>query len=46
MAEPELEYIREKSLETQAPARERARHGGWPNVADADSPGGRPVPEG
>jgi DNA invertase Pin-like site-specific DNA recombinase len=32
MAESEREYIREKSLEGQASARERGRHGGRPKV--------------
>ncbi|MGW2893970.1 hypothetical protein ACWDAO_04835 [Streptomyces sp. NPDC001212] len=36
MAEPEREYIREKSLEGQASARERGRHGGRPKVVDDD----------
>ncbi|MFG1703470.1 recombinase family protein [Nonomuraea sp. M3C6] len=36
MAESEREYIREKSLEGQASARERGRHGGRPKVFDAD----------
>ncbi|MFI7642357.1 recombinase family protein [Nonomuraea sp. NPDC049400] len=36
MAEPEREYIREKSLEGQASARERGRHGGRPKVFDDD----------
>lgn len=34
MAESEREYIREKSLEGQAFARERGRHGGRPKVVD------------
>jgi DNA invertase Pin-like site-specific DNA recombinase len=34
MAESEREYIREKSLEGQASARERGRHGGRPKVID------------
>lgn len=34
MAGSEREYIREKSLEGQASARERGRHGGRPKVAD------------
>ncbi|MFI6182484.1 recombinase family protein [Nonomuraea sp. NPDC051191] len=34
MAESEREYIREKSLEGQASARERGRHGGRPKVFD------------
>lgn len=33
MAESECEYIREKSLEGQASARERGRHGGRPKVS-------------
>ncbi|MEY9861732.1 DNA invertase Pin-like site-specific DNA recombinase [Catenulispora sp. GAS73] len=36
MAESEREYIREKSLEGQASARERGRHGGRPRVMDHD----------
>ncbi|GAA3618176.1 hypothetical protein GCM10022419_124640 [Nonomuraea rosea] len=36
MAESEREYIREKSLEGQASARERGRHGGRPQVFDDD----------
>ncbi|WP_244318720.1 recombinase family protein [Streptomyces brevispora] len=36
MAESEREYIREKSLEGQASARERGRHGGRPKVIDDD----------
>ena len=36
MAESEREYIREKSLEGQASARERGRHGGRPKVCDDD----------
>ncbi|WP_405692518.1 hypothetical protein [Streptomyces sp. NBC_00057] len=36
MAESEREYIREKSLEGQASARERGRHGGRPKVVDDD----------
>lgn len=36
MAESEREYIREKSLEGQASARERGRHGGRPKVLDDD----------
>ncbi|WP_445407669.1 recombinase family protein [Streptomyces maremycinicus] len=36
MAESEREYIREKSLEGQASARERGRHGGRPKVVDND----------
>ncbi|MEV4374063.1 recombinase family protein [Nonomuraea sp. NPDC049637] len=36
MAESEREYIREKSLEGQASARERGRHGGRPRVFDDD----------
>ncbi len=36
MAESEREYIREKSLEGQASARERGRHGGRPTVVDDD----------
>ncbi|MCC3769541.1 recombinase family protein [Streptomyces sp. UNOC14_S4] len=36
MAESEREYIREKSLEGQASARERGRHGGRPKVFDDD----------
>jgi DNA invertase Pin-like site-specific DNA recombinase len=36
MAESEREYIREKSLEGQASARERGRHGGRPKVFDED----------
>ncbi|MEV1176232.1 recombinase family protein [Nonomuraea sp. NPDC049784] len=35
-AESEREYIREKSLEGQASARERGRHGGRPKVFDDD----------
>jgi DNA invertase Pin-like site-specific DNA recombinase len=53
MAESEREYIREKSLEGQASARERGRHGGRPRVLDdnmadyarALRAGGLPVPE-
>ena len=53
MAESEREYIREKSLEGQASARERGRHGGRPKVFDDDMTtyartlrtGGVPVPE-
>lgn len=33
-AESEREYIQEKSLEGQASARERGRHGGRPKVVD------------
>jgi DNA invertase Pin-like site-specific DNA recombinase len=33
MAESEREYIREKSLEGQASARERGRHGGRPSCS-------------
>nr|WP_217709079.1 recombinase family protein [Nonomuraea rhodomycinica] len=36
MAESEREYIREKSLEGQASARERGRHGGRPKMFDDD----------
>ncbi|SEU36343.1 Resolvase, N terminal domain [Nonomuraea wenchangensis] len=36
MAESEREYIREKSLEGQASARQRGRHGGRPKVFDND----------
>ncbi|MBT2225074.1 recombinase family protein [Nonomuraea sp. NEAU-A123] len=36
MAESEREYVREKSLEGQATARERGRHGGRPKVFDDD----------
>ncbi|MFI6408547.1 recombinase family protein [Streptomyces sp. NPDC050548] len=36
MTESEREYIREKSLEGQASARERGRHGGRPKVVDDD----------
>nr|WP_242433870.1 hypothetical protein [Streptomyces sp. CB01580] len=36
MAESEREYIREKSLEGQASARERGRHGGRPKAVDDD----------
>ncbi|MEU9144067.1 recombinase family protein [Streptomyces sp. NPDC048349] len=36
IAESEREYIREKSLEGQACARERGRHGGHPKVVDHD----------
>ena len=36
MSESEREYIREKSLEGQASARERGRHGGRPKVVDDD----------
>ncbi|WP_208867402.1 hypothetical protein [Streptomyces himastatinicus] len=36
MAEPERECIRERSLEGQAFARERGRHGGRPK-ADCDT---------
>ncbi|WP_433382079.1 recombinase family protein [Streptosporangium sp. CA-115845] len=36
MAESEREYLREKSLEGQASARERGRHGGRPKVFDDD----------
>ncbi|GAA3832636.1 hypothetical protein GCM10022226_62400 [Sphaerisporangium flaviroseum] len=36
MAESEREYIREKSLEGQASAREHGRHGGRPKVFDHD----------
>lgn len=36
MDESEREYIREKSLEGQASARERVRHGGRPKVVDDD----------
>jgi DNA invertase Pin-like site-specific DNA recombinase len=36
MAESERDYIREKSLEGQASARERGRHGGRPKVVDDD----------
>ncbi|MFD8563602.1 recombinase family protein [Streptosporangium canum] len=36
IAESEREYIREKSLEGQASARERGRHGGRPKVFDDD----------
>ncbi|MFI7462028.1 hypothetical protein [Nonomuraea sp. NPDC049646] len=36
MAESEREYIREKSPEGQASARERGRHGGRPRVFDDD----------
>ncbi|HEX4815381.1 MAG TPA: recombinase family protein [Nonomuraea sp.] len=53
MAESEREYIREKSLEGQASARERGRHGGRPKVFDEDMAAyarslrerGVPVPE-
>lgn len=53
MAESEREYIREKSLEGQASARERGRHGGRPRVMDdnmvdyarALRASGVPVPE-
>ena len=53
MAESEREYIREKSLEGQASARDRGRHGGRPKVFDDDMvhyartlrAGGVPVPE-
>ncbi|MEU7430292.1 recombinase family protein [Streptomyces sioyaensis] len=53
MAESEREYIREKSLEGQASARERGRHGGRPKVVDDDMAdyarslraSGVPVPE-
>ncbi|RVX40798.1 DNA invertase Pin-like site-specific DNA recombinase [Nonomuraea polychroma] len=53
MAESEREYIREKSLEGQASARERGRHGGRPKVFDDDMAAyarslrarGVPVPE-
>ncbi|MEU9737018.1 recombinase family protein [Streptomyces sp. NPDC048002] len=53
MAEPEREYIREKSLEGQASDRERGRHGGRPKVVDDDMAAyarslranGVPVPE-
>ncbi|MFH8342862.1 DUF4158 domain-containing protein [Streptomyces sp. AM6-12] len=53
MAESEREYIREKSLEGQASARERGRHGGRPKVVDDDMAAyarslranGVPVPE-
>jgi DNA invertase Pin-like site-specific DNA recombinase len=53
MAESEREYIREKSLEGQASARERGRHGGRPKVVDDDMgqyarslrANGVPVPE-
>lgn len=36
MAESEREYIREKSLEGQASAREHGQHGGRPKVVDDD----------
>ncbi|MEV1170954.1 recombinase family protein [Nonomuraea sp. NPDC049784] len=36
IAEPEREYIREKSLEGQAAARKRGRHGGRPKLFDDD----------
>lgn len=36
MAESEREYVREKSLEGQASARECGRHGGRPKVFDDD----------
>ncbi|MEU3602865.1 recombinase family protein [Streptomyces sp. NPDC006798] len=36
MAESEREYIREKSLEGQASARERGRHGGRPEAVGDD----------
>ncbi|MEV6864540.1 hypothetical protein AB0M44_26475 [Streptosporangium subroseum] len=36
IAESEREYVREKSLEGQAAARERGRHGGRPRVFDDD----------
>lgn len=36
MTESEREYIREKTLEGQASARERGRHGGRPKVFDDD----------
>ncbi|MER5321243.1 recombinase family protein [Streptosporangium roseum] len=53
MAESEREYIREKSLEGQASARESGRHGGRPKVFDDDmiayarnlSARGVPVPD-
>ncbi|MBC9719410.1 recombinase family protein [Streptomyces sp. TRM66268-LWL] len=53
MAESEREYIREKSLEGQASARDRGRHGGRPKVFDEDMAAyaralrasGVPVPE-
>ncbi|MFI6288641.1 recombinase family protein [Streptomyces sp. NPDC051018] len=53
MAESEREYIREKSLEGRASARERGRHGGRPKVVDDDMAAfarslrvnGVPVPE-
>lgn len=53
MAESEREYIREKTLEGQASARERGRHGGRPKVFDEDMltfalalrAKGTPVPE-
>ena len=53
MAESEREYVREKSLEGQASARERGRHGGRPKVVDDDMAAnarslranGVPVPE-
>ncbi|MEU6887956.1 hypothetical protein ABZ918_22595 [Streptomyces viridosporus] len=53
MTEFEREYIREKSLEGQASARERGRHGGHPKAVDDDMAAyaqplranGVPVPE-
>lgn len=36
MAESERDYIRDKTLEGQASARERGRHGGRPEALDAD----------
>ncbi|GLW19899.1 hypothetical protein Stsp01_66420 [Streptomyces sp. NBRC 13847] len=50
MAESEREYIREKSLEGQASAREGGRHGGRPkvvddNMADYARAQGVPVPQ-
>ncbi|MCX5103819.1 recombinase family protein [Streptomyces sp. NBC_00439] len=53
MTESEREYTREKSLEGQASARERGRHGGRPKVVDDDMAAyarslranGVPVPE-
>ncbi|MDT0615234.1 hypothetical protein [Streptomyces lancefieldiae] len=38
MAESEREYIREESVEGQASARERGRHGGRPKVVDTWPP--------
>lgn len=53
MSESEREYTREKSLEGQASARERGRHGGRPKVVDDDQAAyartlhdqGMPVPD-